>query len=68
MDRPVDYALICLSLEEVTMHADHKVFIEVDDNIALIVGDPQGILGQQLWPRSIDLLNIIMIILIISYY
>jgi hypothetical protein len=55
-------------LEEVAVRADHKVLIEVDDNIVLIVGDPQGILGQQLWPRSIDLLNTIMIMFIISYY
>ncbi len=29
----------------------HKVSMEVDDNILLIVGDPQGILDQQLSPH-----------------
>jgi hypothetical protein len=33
--------------------------MEVDDNSAMIVGDPQWILGQMLRPRLIHLLNII---------
>ncbi len=33
--------------------------MEVDDNVSLIAGDPQGILNQQLWPRPIVLINII---------
>ncbi len=40
--------------------------MEVDDNIALIVGDPKGILGQQVWPHLHHLLNIIIIIIIYS--
>jgi hypothetical protein len=35
-------------MEEIMVHAGHKVQMEVDDNSALIVGDPQGILGEQL--------------------
>jgi hypothetical protein len=38
--------------------------MEVDDNSAMIVGDPQGTLGHQLKPHPIELLNIIIIILI----
>jgi hypothetical protein len=33
--------------------------MEVDDNSALIFGDPQGILGHQLKPHPIHLSNII---------
>jgi hypothetical protein len=40
-------AYICLSFEEVSVHAGHKVWMEVDI-ILLIVGNPQGILDQQL--------------------
>jgi hypothetical protein len=32
--------------------------MEVDDNILLIVGDPQGIPNQQLKPRTIHLPNV----------
>jgi hypothetical protein len=39
----------------------HKVLMEIDDNILLIVGDPQGILDLQVSPHSIQLLNIVMI-------
>jgi hypothetical protein len=45
------------------LRAGHEVLMEVDDNSALIVGDPQGILGQQLRPCPIKLLFIIVIIL-----
>jgi hypothetical protein len=48
-------------LEEVTVNASHEVLMEVDDNMSLIVGDPQGILDQQL--RPIPLLNIIIILM-----
>jgi hypothetical protein len=41
-------APICLCLKEITVGAGHKVLVEVDDNSVLIVGDLQGILGQQL--------------------
>jgi hypothetical protein len=51
-----DYAPICLSLEEVIVHAGHEVLMKVDDHSVLIVGDPQVILGQQLRPHSIHLL------------
>jgi hypothetical protein len=37
--------------------------MEVDDNVSLIIGDPQGILDQQLWPHPILLLNIIIILI-----
>jgi hypothetical protein len=46
-------------LEEVAMQAGRKVLAEIEDNSALIVGDPQGILGQQLRPRPVHLSNII---------
>jgi len=46
-------------LEEVAVHARRKVLMEVDDNNALIVGDPQGILGLKLRHCLICLLNII---------
>ncbi len=40
--------------------------MEVDDKLLLIVGDQQGILYEQLTPRPIQLLNII--IIEINYY
>ncbi len=52
--RPIDQAPICLSLEEVSVCADHQVLLEVDDNSGLIVGDLKGILGQKLRPRPIS--------------
>jgi hypothetical protein len=48
------------------VNAGHEVLMEVDDNIWLIVGDQQGILYEQLTPRPIHLLNII--IIKINYY
>jgi hypothetical protein len=33
-------------MKEVPMSADHKVLVEVDS--VLILGDPHGVLGQQL--------------------
>ncbi len=45
------------------MHAGHKVFVGVETNIALIVGNLQNILGQQLRPHLIPLLNIIIILI-----
>jgi hypothetical protein len=41
------------------VRAGHSVLAETDDNLALIVGNPQGILGQQLRLCPIHLLNII---------
>jgi hypothetical protein len=51
-------------LEEVAEHAGRKALMEVDDNSALIVGNMRGILGQQLSPRPIFLLNTVLIIMI----
>jgi hypothetical protein len=51
-------------LKEVAVRAGHKVLMESDDNIALNVGDPNGIFGQQLKPRQINTLNIIIVIFI----
>jgi hypothetical protein len=42
---PIDMATSCLSMEEFALRAGHKVLGEVDDNIAEIVVDPQGILA-----------------------
>jgi hypothetical protein len=53
----INKPLIHLSLEKVAAYADHEVIVEVDDNIVLIVGNPQGILGQQLRPCQIHSLN-----------
>jgi hypothetical protein len=53
-------------LEEFAVHAGDKVLMEVDDDIWMIVDDPQGILDQHLWHHLIPLLNIIIIELI--YY
>ncbi len=44
MARSIEQALIHLSFEEVAAKAGRKVLIVFDDNILLIVGDPQGIL------------------------
>jgi hypothetical protein len=52
-------AAICLSLEEVAVHYGLEVLMEIDDNNALTVDGPQGILDQQLSPRSIYSLCII---------
>jgi hypothetical protein len=40
-----------LSLEDVAVSVGHKVFMEVDNNSLLIVGDPQRILEEQLRPH-----------------
>jgi hypothetical protein len=45
-------------LEEVAVRVGRKVLMEVDDNILLIVSDPQGILDQQLRPHPSHLLKI----------
>jgi hypothetical protein len=37
---------IFLSIEEVAESAHHEVLMEVDGNISLIVGNPQGILRE----------------------
>jgi hypothetical protein len=42
-----------LPLEEVAVHVYRKVFVDVDDNMALIAGNQHVILGQQFRPRLI---------------
>ncbi len=49
-------------MEEVAVHYSHKVLIEVDEKISLIVDDPHEIFDR---PRPICLLNIT--IILISY-
>ncbi len=44
MLRPIEYASICLSLEEVILHAGHEALMEANDKILLITGNPWGIL------------------------
>ncbi len=50
-------------MEEIAVRSVPEVLMEVDDNVPLIVGDPQEILDQQLWPHPIPLLNIILILI-----
>ncbi len=50
-------------MEEVAVYAGHKVLVE-DFNNLLIGGDAQGILVQQLRPRLIHLINLIIIVLV----
>ncbi len=45
------------------MRVGHKVLMEVEESILLIVRNPQGILDQQLMPRSILFSNIISILI-----
>jgi hypothetical protein len=45
MGEPSSLASIHLPLEEVTVHVDLKVLVDVDDNMAQIVSNLQGILG-----------------------
>ncbi len=54
---------ICLSLEDVTVHAGHKVLIKADYILA-IVDNPQGILNQQLRSCPIQILNTIIVLII----
>jgi hypothetical protein len=62
-DYPMDKGIIYLSLEEVIMHAGRQVLEEVDFKYVLIVCDVQGIIGQQLRPRPIPSLNVMINIL-----
>ncbi len=48
--RPIEWATICPSQEEVAVCADNKYLMEVDDNILLNVGYPKLILQQRLRP------------------
>jgi hypothetical protein len=47
----LDLAPSGLSSEDITLHSVSKVLMEVDDNSALIVGNPKGILCQQPKPH-----------------
>jgi hypothetical protein len=49
------------------VHAGREVLMEVDDISLPIAGDALMILGQQLKPRQIHLLNIVIMILITKY-
>ncbi len=60
MVRPVEYATVQLSSEEVCA-CWPQYLKEADNNISLIVGNPQGILEQLLRPRPIHLLNTIIV-------
>ncbi len=62
MVRPIEYATVQLSSEEVCV-CWQQCLKEADNNISLIVGNPQGILEQLLRPRPIQLLNIIVILI-----
>jgi hypothetical protein len=55
-------------LEEVSVSSGDKVLVEVGNNSTLIVGNPQGILGQQQSHHPIYLFNIIVIVEIICYH
>ncbi len=55
------------SLEEVTLRAGHKVFMEVDDDVALIILIHKGILAQHFKPHPIHFLNSIIIKLISTF-
>ncbi len=59
MAGPIDQDPTCLFLEEAIVCAVCKVLVEVDDNSAMIFGDLQGSLSEQLGPHPILLLNII---------
>jgi len=45
-------------LEKSAVRTGHEVLMEVDDNILLSVGDPQGILDLQLRPFQIRSLKL----------
>jgi hypothetical protein len=53
---PMEWAPIRMPMEEVAVHADHKGLKKADNNILLVVSDPQGRLDQQLRPHPIHLL------------
>jgi hypothetical protein len=53
----MEVAPIHLSLDDIIVRAGHKILIEINNYISQIVGDPQGILDQQLMPYPIHLLS-----------
>ncbi len=67
MVRPIEWAPIHLSLEDVVGRAGLEVLAEDDQYISLIVGDPHGVLDQQLRPRTIHFLNTFIISILINY-
>jgi len=67
MVRPIGYIPIHLPMEEVAMHAGHKVLMEVDDNSALIVVDSRGILDKQIRSTRIRLINLFNLLMVIFY-
>jgi hypothetical protein len=54
---------MCRSLEEVAVSVGHKVLMKDAKYSVLIVGNPQGILGQQPGPCVICLLDITVILI-----
>jgi hypothetical protein len=42
-----------LSSEDIVVRACHKVLMEIEQYSAPIVGDPQGILGEQHMPHPV---------------
>ena len=50
-------------MEEVAVHAGHKVLMDINDSISFIVSDPNVILDRQLRPRQINLLNISVVLI-----
>ncbi len=50
-------APIHLPFEDLAVHADHKVLMEVNDTSAPNVADPHGLFGQYLMPHLIQPLN-----------
>ncbi len=67
MVRLIEYASVHLPMEEVAVHAGREVLMEVDDNILLIVGDPQGISVEQLRPHP-NHFQYNFIIIILKYF
>ena len=59
MVKPVEQAPICLSLEEVEVHAGHEGLMEVDYIILLNVGNPQDILDQQLIKKPLPMFTML---------
>jgi hypothetical protein len=58
----IDWDPICLSLEVVAVRTGLKVLMEVDDNSAVIVGDPQGALSQKLMLCPIHLIILLFLV------
>ena len=61
MASPKDLAHIHLSLEKVNMRAGHKVLMEADKNILLIICDSQGVVTSSSGPTQMTNLKILLI-------